>query len=306
MPSQLVSATFLFLTIASTAIHAREWNSANGHYQLQADLISFNDELAVLKKTDGTMVAVELKELSKSDLEFLASKESKTSQKKSADEMQTWTSADGMKVRGRVIAFGRKELTVVRKTGKVYVNDKLFSELDDLHQRLVLKIVSKLENAVLDDEEKLTDWAKKQRGEPKTYTLEGVMMALESGDEIGVPFFLFSKSDLEILQPGWQRWLKSEEDPSSRSEESFLVRSAAMAYQQDRAAKRQIEMLKLNLLGAATGVVNIWEVGLRPGPRTYGRPTSVLVSAQNSNQATQIALRGHPGYVVYGVRKASN
>ncbi len=79
-----------------------------------------------------------------------------------------------------------------------------------------------------------------------------------------------------------------------------------MAYQQDRAAKKQIEMLKLNLLGAATGVVDIWEVGLRPGPRTYGRPTSVLVSAQNSNQATQIALRQHPGYVLYGVRKASN
>ncbi len=194
----------------------------------------------------------------------------------------------------------------MRKAGKVYVNEKLFSELDDLHQRLVLKILSKLENTQLDDEEKLIEWAKKQRGAPKSYTLEGVMMALESGDEIGVPFFLFSKGDLEILKPGWQRWLESEKDSSSRKEESFLVRSAAMAYQQDRKSKRQIEMMKLNLLGAATGVVNIWEVGLRPGPRTYGRPPSVLVSAQNSNQATQIALRQHPGYTVYGVRKASN
>lgn len=306
MQKRLLSTALLFLALPTLAAFGREWQSANGHYQLKADLISFNDELAVLKKSDGAMVAVELKELSEDDRKYLESKESKTSQKKSADEMQTWTGVDGMKVRGRVIAFGRKELTIVRKSGKVYVNDKLFSELDELHQRLIMKILTKLENTTIDDEEKLIAWAKKQRGAPKTYTLEGVMMALESGDEIGAPFFLFSKSDLEILRPGWQRWLESEKDPSSRAEESFLVRSAAMAYQQDRAAKKQIEMLKLNLLGAATGVVDIWEVGLRPGPRTYGRPTSVLVSAQNSNQATQIALRQHPGYVLYGVRKASN
>jgi hypothetical protein len=131
------------------------------------------------------------------------------------------------------------------------------------------------------------------------------MLELESGDQIGVPFFLFSKEDLEVLKPGWQNWLQSEADSSTREDESFLVRSAAMAYQQDRAARQQVELLKLNLLGAAAGVVDIWEVGLRPGPRTYGRPMSVLVSAPNSAQATQIALAKNPGFTVYGVRRAS-
>lgn len=301
----------LLLVMACSAISgplaAREWKSGNGHYTVEADLISFSQQLVVLKKKkDGGLVAVELKELSEADQSFVRSKEAAQEVKKSADKMQTWTSVDGMKVRGRVLAYGRKSVAIERKSSKVYVNDKLFADIEALRQKVILKTISKLEDVQLEDEKQLTEWAKKLRGAPKNYLLEGVMMELESGDQIGVPFFMFSPQDGEVLRPGWERWLESEEKADYRAEESFLVRSAAMAYQQDRKSKKQIEMLKLNLLGAATGIVNIWEVGLRPGPRTRGRPMSVLVSAQNSGQATQIALRQHPGYQIYGVRKASN
>ncbi len=301
----VVAIALLFLSTTNSA-QARIWSSADGHSKLEADLIASSKETVVLKRPTGELVAIELAELAEGDREFVASKATADKLQKSAEEMQTWTGAGGLKVRGRVLAFGRKVVTVQRKNGKMWVNDKLFSTLDGLHQKVILKIVSALEETELTDERQFTDWGKKIGGAPKSYTLEGVMMKLESGDEIGVPFFLFAKDDLEILKPGWERWLESEDEQSYRDQESFLVRSAAMAYQQDRAAKKQIELLKLNLLGAATGVIDIWQVGLRPGPQTYGRPMSVMVSAQNSAQATQIALQQHPGFVVYGVRRASN
>ncbi|HBE69765.1 MAG TPA: hypothetical protein DDW52_16590 [Planctomycetaceae bacterium] len=282
---------------------ARLWSSENGHYKTEADLISFNKELVVLKKPGGSLIAVELKELSEADRKYVASKEAKKEVEKASGKLQTWTGIDGMKVRGSILAFGRKDLVLQRRRGKVVVNDKLFEDLDELHQRLVLKIVSQLAETKLEDEKQLTEWSKALGGQPKTYTLEGVLMELESGDQVGVPFFLFSKEDLEILQPGWERWLESEKDQGTRDEESFLMRSAALAYQRDRAERRQIERMKLSLLGAATGVVNIWEVGLRS--RANGRPMRVLVTAENNVQAGQIALRQNPGFAIIGVRKAS-
>jgi hypothetical protein len=219
--------------------------------------------------------------------------------------MQVWTAKDGLKVRGRVVAFGRKELVFQRRFGKIQIDGKDFSSIDPLHQRLVLKILSHLEGQTIEDEKQLQEWGKSLGAAPKSYKLEGVLLQLEGGEEIGVPFFMFSPEDLAILQPGWEVWKEREESDKEREQESFLVRSAAQAYQQDRAAQRQIEMLKLDLLGAASGVIAIWEVGLVPRPGVYGRPTSVMVPAQNSQIATEIALRNYPAYILVGVRRAS-
>ena len=84
------------------------------------------------------------------------------------------------------------------------------------------------------------------------------------------------------------------------------MQAAARAYQANREAEqRQIEIMKLQLLAAATGAIDIWQVGLAPGPGVFGRPISVMVPAQNSQQATFQALQSHPGYVLIGVRRAS-
>jgi hypothetical protein len=116
---------------------------------------------------------------------------------------------------------------------------------------------------------------------------------------------MFAPEELKILEPGWALWLERQESEEQREQESFLVRSQAMAYQQDRAQQQQIEMLKLNLLAAATGAIGIWQVGLAPGPGVFGRPISVMVPAQTSQQATAIALQNYPGYGIVGVRRAS-
>ncbi|QDV25127.1 SHD1 domain-containing protein [Aureliella helgolandensis] len=295
----------LFQVTCMLPVQARLWSSKNGHYKLEAEAITFNEELVVLKRPTGELVAVELKELSEEDQEYVRSKEATDAAEKSADEMQTWTSRDGMKIRGRVVAYGRRDLVVQRKLGRVHIDDKKFSDIDPLHQRLLLKIIGHEEKTTFEDEKQLETWGKTLGGTPRIYKLEGVRMELEGGDEIGVPFFMFSTEDLAILEPGWQMWLEEDESQKTQERESFLMRSAAMAHQQDRAAKQQIEMLKLNLLGAATGAIGVWQVGLVPGQGVYGRPTSVMITAQNSGQARQIAMQNYPGYIVGGVRKAS-
>lgn len=305
---RLKTSPLLLLLVSSLITNSsigREWTSASGGFKIEAEAVSFNDELVVLKKSTGELIAVELKELSSVDQEFIKSKEATDAEKNSAESMQTWTAKDGMKVRGRVLAYGRKELRILRKQGHVVINETQFSMLDPLHQRLILRIVSELEKTRFESEKQLEEWAKKSGGNPKTYMLEGVLLELESGDEIGVPFFLFAPEELAILEPGLELWKERAESDESRSRESFLVRSAAMAYQRDRAANKQIEMVKLNMLGAVAGVTAIWQVGLAPGRGTYGRPTTVMVAAQNSDIASRMAMQQYPGYVLVGVSRAS-
>lgn len=283
----------------------RVWKSAVGPYSVKAEAIAFGDDLVVLRKPDDSLVAVELSALCEEDQAYVKSKNVQDEVRKAASEMQTWTSRDGMKVNGRVVAFGRKTVKIGRQRGSVIIDEKPFSKLDALHQRVLLKVLSKLEKEDFENEKQLNEWAKSLRAQTKEHKLEGVLLQLESGDEIGVPFFMFSEEDLKVLEPGWESWLQLNESEEAQREESFLLQAQAIAYQKDRAANRQIELLKLELLGAATGVTNIWQVGLVPARGRYGRPMIVVVSAPNSRAATAKAMARYSGYVVGGVRKAS-
>ncbi|TWU43384.1 hypothetical protein Q31b_24230 [Novipirellula aureliae] len=286
-------------------VEARTWTSATGGFAMDGDAVAFNETTVILKKPNGDLIAVELADLSTEDQDYVKSKEFGETLSKSISEMQTWTSVDGMKIRGRVLAYGRKDLSISRQLGKVVVNGTPFSKADSLHQQLVLKIMSKLEGRPFADERELTQWAKSLGGQPKVYPLEGVLMELESGDKVAVPFFLFASEQREILKPGWQAWLAAEKDEQMQKRESLMMQQEAMAYQREGAERRQIEILRLNLLAAATGATSIWEVGLRPMPGVYGRPTSVMVTAPNSDIATRMAMQNYPGFQLVGVRKAS-
>ena len=148
-----LSILLLFIGICSGPgglAFGRIWSDASGAYQLEAEAISFNDSMVVLKKPTGELVALELKDLSTEDQEYVRSQEAKDAERKAAEEMQTWTAKDGMKVRGRVLAYGRKELTIQRKLRSVHINGKQFSTLDALHQKLVLRILSKLEDEIVE------------------------------------------------------------------------------------------------------------------------------------------------------------
>ncbi len=297
----------LFAVMLSQPTFARTWTSAQGDYSLEGDAIAFSDATVVLKQPSGKLVAVDLVDLSQADRDYVGSKELDERLKDSIEEMQTWTSKDGVKIRGRVLAYGRKDYALARQRGKVTINGTKFEELDPLHQRLLLKVISDLEGQTMTGEHELTNWAKGLGGQPKVYPLEGVLMELETGDQIPVPFFLFGERELEVLKPGWDAWVKAHQadDSEARSRESLLMRSEAMHYHREEQQRQQIEILKLNMLAAATGLTSIWEVGLQPPLGVYGRRMTVMVTAQNSEIASAMALNRYPNYQVYGVRRAS-
>jgi len=295
--------------VFASSLEARTWTSRSGGYQLEADAVAFNDTTVILKKKSGDLVAVELAELSEVDRQYVQSKELDEQLGDSIARLQTWESKDGMKIRGRVLAYGRKDVAVARERGKVTIDGKPLDQIDPLHRRLVLRVMSELEGKSFSSERELTNWARTLGAQPKVYSLEGVLMELESGDQLAVPFFMFADSGLEVLKPGWDAWVKASDDADARRRESLMLQSEAMEYQryeqEESRQRQQIEILKLNLLAAQTGLTSIWEVGLRPGPGVYGRQISVMVTARNSEIATQMALQQHPGYFVFGVRRAS-
>lgn len=293
----------------SSASAARRWTSSKGGFTLEADAIAFNETTAILKRLNGKLVAVKLDELSEADQEYVRSKEVGEQLSQSIEKMQTWTSKNGVKIRGRVLAYGRKNLTILRQRAKPVINDKPFEKYDPLNQKLILRIVSELEGQSFTTASELGTWVKTLGGEKKEYPLEGVLMELESGDQIAVPFFLFGDKELRVLEPGWEAWSKANDDEEARKQESLMMQTEAMQYQQQSQQqayqKQQIELLKLNLLATRTGLTSIWEVGLQPPPGVYGRRISVMVTARNSDLAANMALAQHPGYQVFGVRKAS-
>ncbi|WP_404309597.1 SHD1 domain-containing protein [Neorhodopirellula lusitana] len=312
-----MTRVFLFLMfaaslVASPAVMARTWTSSSGDYSLEADAVAFNDHSVILKRSTGKLVSVQLDELSEQDRNFVKSKELGQQLSTDIEQMQTWTSKDGVSIRGRVLAYGKKDMTVVRQRGKEVVNGKPFDEFTPLHQRLILRILSELENQEFANEHELNKWAKTLEGQTKVYPLEGVLMQLESGDKIAVPFFLFGKKELDVLKPGWNAWSSAHADDVAKQNESLMMQTEARQYQQQQnqqqqesTQRQQIEILRLNMLAARTGLTSFWEVGLEPGPGVYGRRTSVMVTAQNSDIASQMVLSRYPGYRVFGVRRAS-
>jgi hypothetical protein len=303
VPRRLVLLMFLVWLALPLGADARTWTDSTGNYRVQADMIAFNDAIVVLKKENHQLVAVPIEKLSTADQSYLKSKEVADRSRRSADAMQTWTMASGLRVVGRVRDFAKRDVTIQRRHGKIYVNDRRLDNLPEVYQKMLPKLVSHFEKVQIDDKRSLDSWVMKLRGEPRTYNCEGVMLELENGDEYGIPFFFFSKDDLNVLQPGWQRWLASDKNRAKQEQEAFLLQAQAEAYQQDRMANQQVAMMQLQMQGYQAGLYDLWEVSLRPGRGVASPPLSVVVPARDSRSAVTEALRRNPGFVAGPARK---
>ena len=151
-------------------------------------------------------------------------------------------------------------------------------------------------------EKELEKWAKKLKGEPRAFECAGVMIELEDGDLYCAPFFLFTDEVVNVLKPGWERWLAAKEDYEAKEQESFLAHAQAEAYQRQQMRAQQIQQLQLNLPAYDAGVFDLWEVTMEPPPGVYGMPLSVVVPARNNIQAAEIAKHQNPNYVVGPMR----
>lgn len=300
----------LFLAVPA---QARQWSDVSGQFKLDAEFFAVSDDTVVLKKRNGSLVGMEIAELSSDDQRYIEEKKETlkadaASASASVDEFQTWTSVDGFELRGRIIAFDRQPVVIKRVAGVATVNGIAFSRLNLAQQHIVLKIVAHFDDPSVKTAEDLDRWLKGQDGDPPVFTIEGVQMKLEDGSELAVPFILFSEQDLSILRPGWEQWKAEQASEADRSREDFLLSVQADNYQKQRAADaraHQVQMMQLEMLAVNAGLISIWEVSLRPNPLAYGRALSVIVPANNSLQAQELALQRYPGYVVAGVRRAS-
>lgn len=301
----------LMATTSAVSANQRTWTSANGAYKLDGEMIGFNETTVILKRRgSGRLAAIELKELSDEDQAFVKKRSDADSDQRSGGdlEMHTWTSRDGLKIRAKILSYGKKTYVLERKLGAVTIDGKAFSTFDPLHQRVILRVLSTIENTPMENEADLKKFAASLAGKPKSYPLEGVLIELESGDQIAVPFFMFSEKDLEVLQAGWENWKQYNEDEDARAREDLMMRYEAANYQQSMAQqqqRQQMELLKFNMAAVRTGLTHVWEVQIRPNPGVYGRPTSVMVTARDSLTATQMVLPNYPGYSTIGVRKVS-
>jgi len=300
-------AAFASIGIALSA-DARVWTDSTGRYSVEADLIAFDDETIVLQRADHQLGAVPIEKLSEADREYLKSKEAGEATKEVTGKLQTWTMQSGLKVLGKVVDYCRRDATIQRRRGKIYVNDRVFENLPEIYQRMVPRIVGHFEEVRQPNKSGLESWLVRQRGQPRTFSLEGVILELENGDEYCVPFFFFSEADLKVLQPGWEQWLKAhqDEDYENTDKQAFMLQAAAAARYRDQQVDRQIALMQLNLQAVQAGVTSLWEVTLYPAAAGVGPPLWVVMPGRNSGQATVAAMQANPGYVVGPVRRVSN
>jgi hypothetical protein len=283
----------------------RTWTDKSGKYKVDADLVAFNDKSVVLQRADHELGMVAIDALSPADQEYLKSKAAAEESQNILSKQQTWKLENGMQLVGRVVGFARKQITVQRQGGKIYVNDRVFENLPQIYQMVVPKIVAHVEHLQRDDRSALEDWLVTQKGQPQTIPFDGVMMELDNGDQYCVPTFLFSAADQQMLKPGWDAWAAAssgDQQYDRQSEQSFMLQSLMAARQRDAQIQHQIAQVQLNQAVLA-GLTSVWEVTLYPDGA--GRPIWVTEAGVNSGEAAAAARQQYPGYAVGPIRKVA-
>lgn len=283
---------------------ARVWTDSTGTYTIEADLIAFNDKSVVLQRGDHELGLIPIDKLSQSDRDFLKSEKASDITSKN-NELQTWTMANGLKMLGHVVDFARLDVTIQRRRGRVYVNDRPFGNLPEVYQMMLPRIVSFFEKINLEDKNGLDAWAVRQRGLPRKFTLEGVVLELENGDEYVVPFFLFSEEDQRLLKGGWERWLAAHGDYDQQQDHSFQLQALVAAHLHDQQVQRQIAMMQLQLQAVQAGLTSLWEVTLYPVSGNPNPPQWVVMPGRNSQDVTNAAMAKNPGFMAGPVRRVS-
>lgn len=292
--------------LISSAATARLWTDDSGRYTLEADLLAFNATNAILQRPDHDLVAFPLERLSAQDREYLQSQEAAGVSRQSLDRVQTWTLANDGKLVGRVVDFAQGQLVIQRRRGRVYVNDRPLENLPEFYQLLLPRVVAHFENLPEGNRASFDRWIVQQRGQRRTFTLEGIVLETESGDEYSVPFFLFADDDRALLKSGYRGWLDDRQGDNfaALDDRSFRLRVLAAARQRDQQVQREIAQLQL-MQAVQAGLTSIWEVTLFPATGQGGAPQWVVVPARDSRQATAAAMQQHPGFVAGPVRRVA-
>jgi len=286
---------------------ARDWSDATGTYKFEGDLIAASEDTVVVRRKKGDLQAYQIAQLSDDDKTFVRSHLEDTGKKTDPEEMQTWTGRAGFRFRGRVVGYGRGTIVVGHERGTTTVDKKTIDKLDEIYQLMLPKVIAEYDDETVKTKEDLQKWGRRLRGKDKSFTMDGVRMELDNGETISVPLFLFSPDERKLLEQGWQTWMSKDAEDTARRREEFLTVAAAAEYQRalraEQQAQMQIQMMQLELLKANSGLTQIWEVQMLPRPGVAARPTSVVISAQNSLTARMIAEQQYPAFASAAVRQ---
>lgn len=286
-------------------LQSREWTDSSGKYKLNADLVGYDDENVILQREDKQLGSIRLDQLSQQDQEYLKSKEASLIKSDKLDKLQQWTTAGGLTLVGRIVDYTKKDVTVQRRRGKTYVNDRVLENLPEFYQKLFPLVIAHFEN-IQPTQSQVNRWLYSTRGEPKTFTLEGVVMELENGDEYGIPFFVFSEKDQRVLKQGWSQWIGVKDDFDKRDDEAFHLESLAATYNKNQELNRRIALMQLNMQAVQAGLTSLWEVTLYPNQGNMHPPMWVVYPGRNSEQAALAAMQQHPGFTIGSIRRVSN
>ena len=307
-------APVLILALCCSPVDAQEnqpsdsmriWTDASGHYQVEADLIAQDETNVVLQRSDKSLLTIEIAQLSEKDQELL-----KSENNQSAEGEEVWTLANGLQVKGKIIEYGRREVTIKRYRARIYVNDRVFNNLPEVYQRMVPRIVSYFENEELESLKDLERWVRKQKGVPRTFTCDGVLVELPNGDLYGVPIFFFADSDRKLIEPGLEKYiaeLEAAESADAQQQQQMEYHRLQLQAQTAQANRQQAEFrqfarLQLQLQGYTGGAFDLWEVQMIP-PNNYGYPVVVVVPGRDSRQASIAASQKYPNYRVGAIAK---
>lgn len=299
-PALLLSLS-LPLALLTTPLAARPWEDQTGRFTVQADLFAFSDSEVVLRRDDGELVRLQVKDLSARDQQYLASKEALEAT--STGAVQTWMMKGGWMVVGRIVGYDQQEVVIQRRRGHIYVNNRRFQNLPEFYRDMMMRLVAHFEQTPIPDQAAFEEWVLALRGDPRRFVADGVVLEFENGDEYTVPFIFFLQEDLQLLQSGWDRWVESSKNQQQRRSEDLALQAQARAFHQDRQQRRQVAEMQLMMQAVDAGVTDLWEVILEPKPGVRSPPRFVVVPARVSEQAVQVALRQNPAFVLAAVRK---
>ncbi len=305
-----LSWIMLVVSLAQGSVaHAesRVWTDTSGAYTLTAELVTFNDKSVVLKRADHELVAFPLAELSQADHDYLKTQAALDAQKKIDESKQTLELIDGTKIEGQIVDFAQRDVTLQRWRGNFYVNDRRLDNLPEFYQKLLPQVVAHFETLRSPDLAGLEHWMTRQRGRPRTFHLEGVLIESPNGDVHAVPFFLLPEAERKLWERYWRNWQARQKELKAESREdlAYLLKSFAAARAEDAQVQREIAELQLKMQTIQAGVTSLWEVTLYPDVAMTGWPLWVVVPGRDSRQATLNALEMYPGFVVGPVRRVS-
>lgn len=298
------TAWFCIFVAITLSASGREWSDGTGSYQIEADLVGFDDENAILQREDGELGAVRIEDLSEKDRAYLESKEAAAVNEKQLKKTQAWTTRSGIKILGRVVDYLRGDVVIQRRRGRMYVNDRAFNNLPEFYQKLLPKVVEHFEEIEIPDDQALQNWLLSLRGQPRTFPLTGVILELENGNEYSIPFFVFADADRKVLKTGWSSWLAAQDDYDQLDDHAFRLEALAAAHARQQELKQQ-QIALINLQAVHAGLTSAWEVTLHPARGNPSPPRWVVVPGRNSAQATATALQQNPGFVAGPVRRVS-